>query len=73
MIVLTVMAFMFFIVPGIIMYFFVIRRMMQFQNIVVTANPVTGGTEVTVTHPKAAGKLVKKFMAALPPLVAATA
>jgi hypothetical protein len=65
--VLTVLAFLFFIIPGVIMYFIVVRRAMQFQNLVVTASPVEGGTYVTVTYPGYARKLVTRFLSLLPP------
>lgn len=65
---LTVMGFFFFVLPGIIIYFVVIRRMYRFQNLVITCHPLTGGTEVSVSFPKHASKLVSKFFAALPSL-----
>lgn len=67
---LTIIGFIFFIIPGVIMYILVIRRVIRFQNIVVTANPVTGGTEVVITHPKTGKKLVTRFLDALPPIPA---
>jgi hypothetical protein len=71
--VLTAIAFLFFIIPGVLMYFLVVRRAMQFQNLVVTADPVQSATEVTltnvtVTHPQYARKLVTHFLSLLPPL-----
>ena len=67
MLILTVIGFFFFVLPGIIMYFVVIRKMIQLQNIVVTANPINGGTEVVVKYSKAAIKLVNDFLQSLPP------
>jgi hypothetical protein len=67
---LTVLAFLCFVIPGIIMYFLVIRRVIRFQNIVVTTTATPEGTEVTVTYPNTAVKLVGRFMAALPPIAA---
>ena len=46
----------------------VIRRMMQFQNIVVTVTPRSDGSDVTITHPKTGRKLVQDFMSSLPSL-----
>jgi len=63
---LTIIAFCAFIIPGVIMYILIIRRMYRFQNIVVAANPITSGTEVVITHPKAAKKLVARFVKVLP-------
>lgn len=65
---LTFLGFVFFIVPGIIMYLLVIRRALQFQNLVVTANPLEAGTDVTVTYPSYARNLVGHFLRLLPPL-----
>ncbi|MCK4427972.1 MAG: hypothetical protein KAW16_05775, partial [candidate division Zixibacteria bacterium] len=63
---LTIVAFFFFIIPGIIMYILVVRRVIRFQNIVVTANPIDAGTEVVINHPKTAGKIVARFVSLLP-------
>jgi hypothetical protein len=63
---LTILGFAACFVPGIIMYFLVIRRMMQLQNIVVTANGITAGTEVVVKHSSSAKRLVRDYMEALP-------
>lgn len=68
---LTVLGFFFFVLPGIIIYFVVIRRVYRFQNLVLTCHPLTGGTEVSVSFPKQAQKLVNKFFTALPPLAPA--
>lgn len=70
MLLLTFFAFLAFIVPGIIMYVMVIRKMYRFVNLVVTANPIPNGTEVSISHPKTAKKLASRFLAALPPLSA---
>lgn len=66
MIFLTVIAFIAFVVPGLILYFIVIRRMYRLQNLVVSAAPVSKGAEVTIRYPKQAKKLVKNFLSALP-------
>ncbi len=68
MLLLTVIGFVACIVPGIIMYIMVIRKMYRFHNLVVTATPVSGGSEVVLQYPPAAGKLATKFLQALPPL-----
>lgn len=65
---LTIVGYMCCIVPGIIIKIMVIKKMRQFQNIVVTAAPMSQGTEVTVTHPAHAKKLAGRFLAALPEL-----
>jgi len=54
------------IIGGIIMYFFVARKMIRFQNLVVTVSPAKAGTDVNVTYPKHAKKLVDRFMELLP-------
>ena len=68
MLVFTILGFMFFIIPGIIMYFMVIKKVRRFQNLVVTANPIAGGTEVSVSHPAWSSGLVKRYLSALPPI-----
>lgn len=70
MLLLTILGFVFCIVPGIIMYIMVIRKMYRFQNLVVTANPIAGGTEVSISHPSWAAATVKRFVGALPPFAA---
>ena len=50
------------------MYIVVIKKMRRFQNLVVTATPMSKGTEVTVTYPGHAKKLAQRFLAALPEL-----
>ncbi len=66
--ILTVIAFFFFVIPGVIMYFFVLRRAMGFQNLVVTANPIEAGTDVVITYPNYARKQVSHFLSLLPPV-----
>jgi len=63
---LTVLGFLFFVVPGIIMYILVIRKVRRFHNLVVTASPVPGGTEVSISHPGWAAKQAQRFMQSLP-------
>lgn len=70
MILLTIVGFIFCIVPGIITYIMVVRKMYRFVNLVVTANPIPGGTEVSVTHPRRATRIVNRFLGALPHVAA---
>ena len=67
---LTVLGFVFCVVPGIIMYILVIRKVRRFYNLVVTATPIPGGTEVTITHPDWAARQVRRFIQSLPGLPA---
>ena len=66
MILCTVIGYFCCLVPGIIMYFMVIRKIRRFQNIVVTTTPMSRGTEVVVTYPNHAKKLAQRFLNALP-------
>ena len=68
MLLLTIIGFACCLIPGIIMYIMVIRKMYRFVNLVVTANPIQKGTEISVSHPKTAEKLVNRFLVALPSL-----
>jgi len=68
MILLTIIGFIACIVPGIILYVMVIRKMYRFVSMVVTANPIEKGTEVSISYPKMASKVVSRFLGALPPL-----
>jgi hypothetical protein len=68
MILMTIVGYACCLVPGIIMWFIVIKKMRRFRNIVVTVAPMTQGTDITVTHPSHAKKLAERFLAALPPL-----
>ena len=67
---LTVLGFLLFIVPGILMYVLVIRKRYRFSNLVVTASPTAGETEVSISSPPWAAKLVTRFLSALPSLAA---
>jgi hypothetical protein len=62
---LTVLGFLFCVIPGIIMYFTMIRKLHRFQNLVVTATPQGQGTDVVVTYPKHAKNLADRFLVAL--------
>ncbi len=70
---LTFLGFIACILPGIIMYLMVIRKMYRFYSLVVTASPIDGGTEVSVSFPDFAGKLVPRFLSALTPLATSSA
>jgi len=55
-----------FIIPGIIMWAVVVRRVIRFQNLVVTTSVLSAGTDVNITYPKYARKLVGRFVELLP-------
>lgn len=65
---LTIVAFLACIVPGIICYFFLIQKARRFQNLVVTANSIPGGSEVVINYPSFASTAVTQFAQSLPPL-----
>ena len=67
MMLLTIVGFLACVVPGIIMYIMVIRKMYRFHNLVVTAGPISGGSEVVLQYPPAAERLASSFLQALPP------
>lgn len=66
MILLTLISFIFFIVPGLIFYFIVVRKMRRLQNLVVSATLVSKGAQVTIRYPKQAKKIAKDFLDSLP-------
>lgn len=66
MLLLTFIGFVMCILPGVILYIFVIMKMYGFVNMVVTANSVGEVTEVSISHPGFASGLVKRFSEALP-------
>ncbi|MBA4148842.1 MAG: hypothetical protein H0X66_12070 [Verrucomicrobia bacterium] len=68
MLLCTFLGFAFCLIPGVILYVMVIRKMNQFQNLVVTVSPAGNGTDVVVTYPSRASKLAKRFLASLPPV-----
>jgi hypothetical protein len=65
---LTVLGFILCVVPGVILYVTLVQKIHKFFNLVVTANPFEGGTEVIITYPKPANKLVERFLSTLPPI-----
>jgi len=66
MLLLTLIGFMACFVPGMIMYMMVIKKVRQFQNLVVTTTPAANGTDVVVMYPKSARNLADRFLNALP-------
>ena len=68
LIILTLAGLIACVVPGIILYILLVKKARQFQNMEVTASPISGGTEVVVTSPPWASKLVSGFLGSLPPL-----
>lgn len=63
---LTLIGFMACVVPGVLLYIFVIQKMNRFQNLVVSVTPIPPGSEVTVQFPPEASVLVRGFLTALP-------
>ena len=70
---LTVAGFVACLVPGIICYVLLIQKARRFQNLVVTANPISGGSEVVINYPGFAGDAVSQFVQSLPQLEATDA
>ena len=68
MIIFTIVALFACIVPGIIMYFFVLRKFYRFQNLTISTSPIAGGTEVTITHPGYARSAANRFISLLTPI-----
>lgn len=66
MLLLTILGFMACLIPGVIMYFMVIGKLYRFQNLVVTANPVSDGSQVIVQYPNYAATLASHFLEGLP-------
>jgi hypothetical protein len=55
-----------FVIPGLIYYLLVIRKLRRLQNIVVTTTPNQSGCDAVVTYPPHAQRYVDSFLAALP-------
>jgi hypothetical protein len=68
MMLLTFIGYLCCVIPGIIMYIMVIKKLRRFQNLVVTTTPMSRGTEIVVTYPNHAKKLAARFLDALPEL-----
>lgn len=69
MLLLIIVGYICCVVPGLIMQFMLIRKMYRFYSLIVAANPIEGGSEVSVTYPDFAGSLVPQFLSVLDPLV----
>ena len=65
-IILAVLLMFCVVVPGLIYYVLVIKKLRQLQNIVVTTTPKEVGCEVVVTYPSHARRHVDRFLEALP-------
>ena len=68
MLLLTIVGFVFCLIPGIVMYFLVIKKMRKFHSLVVTVTPVTGGSDVSVKYPDWAERTTRQFVNSLPKL-----
>jgi hypothetical protein len=68
MLLLMIIGFIACIIPGIIIYIALIRKMYRFHNLVVTASAIPGGSEVILQYPPSAEKLARRFLEALPPM-----
>ncbi|HEY0797419.1 MAG TPA: hypothetical protein VGD64_16720 [Acidisarcina sp.] len=66
LILLMVVAFCFFVVPGFLVYLLIIRRVSRLQNIVVTVTPLPRGADLIITYPKQSAKLARLFIDSLP-------
>jgi len=66
---LTIIGLLACLLPGIILYITLIKKARRFVNLVVTVNPLPKGTEVSISHPDHAKKLVGSFLDALPLLI----
>ena len=64
---LTAAGYLAFVVPGVFLHHRKIRERYGYSNIVVSATPVKGGTEVTVEYPPPAEPLAQRFVDTLPP------
>ncbi len=68
MILFTVIGYICCLIPGIIMYVAVVRKLRRFQNLVVAATPTGRGSEVTLTCPSHSKGLAGRFFKTLPDL-----
>ena len=67
LLILVIIGLFFFIIPGIILYFFLLRRVLyQSRTIVLTVTPLPSGTEIMITYPVHAKQIVGRFLAAMP-------
>ena len=65
--ILTILGLIFCIVPGLILYFLLIKEAGKLRNIVVSVAPGLNWTTVTVTSEDYASDMVRRFMSGLPP------
>src|SRR6185503_4564753 len=65
-IMLMFLAFAACIVHGVVYYFFIIQKLIQFQNLIVAATPIAGGSEVVINYPSFASPLVTEFTRNMP-------
>ena len=66
MLLLTIVGFLFCLIPGVIMYFLAIKKLRRFHSLVVTVTPANGGTDVSVKYPDWAERTTQQFLNALP-------
>jgi hypothetical protein len=68
---LLTLGFLAFVVPGVALYLLHIRKTYWFTSIIVTAAPITGGTDVVIQYGSPAlATLASRFVGGLPPLKA---
>ena len=65
-IIIALLGFLLFIIPGIIASILLLARSQKIVQVVVTANPNAGGSEVSVSCPNKAKSIAKQFLDALP-------
>ena len=64
---LTVVGFAFCVVPGIVMYVLVVKKMYRFYSLVVSATSgEDGATAIFISYPDFAEHLVETFLRAVP-------
>ncbi len=66
LILLTIVGFALCVIPGILCYIFLIQRFYKFHNLVVTVNPIAGGSEVIVSYPDFASEPARLFPYTIP-------
>ena len=66
MLILVALGYLFFIIPGLILQFTLVRKLHKLHNLVVTVTPAGAVTEVSISYPSWASSQVKKFMGSLP-------
>ena len=66
MLILTFLAYLLFIIPGLILHFTLLRKLYRFHNLVVTVTAAGNLTAITVSYPSWAAGQVRRFLASLP-------